>query len=82
MPGPRTSQGVRLRRGRTLPVSHRCLLLDAAKRLPTGMFAEQAGEPRLGRAEVALLHDSAHPLMVHPVAWVSFAIVGEDKARP
>jgi hypothetical protein len=46
------------------------------------MFAEQAGEPRLGRAEVALLHDSAHPLMVHPVAWVSFAIVGEDKARP
>jgi hypothetical protein len=45
------------------------------------MLGEQAGEPRLGRAEVALLHGSAHPLMVYPVAWVSFAIVGEDTSR-
>jgi CHAT domain-containing protein/Tfp pilus assembly protein PilF len=68
---------------RALLVSHWAVLSDAAQRLTTGMFAELAREPGLGRAEalrraeLALLDDPEHPTVAHPAAWAPFVVVGE-----
>jgi CHAT domain-containing protein len=75
---------------RSLLVSHWAVLSDAAERLTTGMFAELAREPGLGRSEalrrsmLALLDGSGREnLLAHPAAWAPFVLVGEGGApRP
>jgi CHAT domain-containing protein len=57
---------------RSLLVSHWAVLSDAAARLTTGMFAELARDPGLGRAEalrrsaIALADDPGRPDLAHP----------------
>jgi CHAT domain-containing protein/Tfp pilus assembly protein PilF len=68
---------------RSLLVSHWSVLSDAAQRLTTGMFAELARDPGIGRAEalrraeMALLNNPRDPLLAHPAAWAPFVVVGE-----
>jgi CHAT domain-containing protein/tetratricopeptide (TPR) repeat protein len=73
--------------GRALLVSHWAVVSDAAQRLTSGMFAELARDPALGRAEalrraeMALLDDpGGDPLLAHPAAWAPFVVVGEGGA--
>lgn len=72
---------------RALLVSHWAVLSDAAERLTTGMFAELARDPSLGRAEalrraeMALLDEQSHPGLSHPSAWAPFVVVGEGRTQ-
>ncbi|HET6467524.1 MAG TPA: tetratricopeptide repeat protein [Geminicoccaceae bacterium] len=68
---------------RALLVSHWYVLSNATARLTTGMFAELAREPLVGRAEalrrsmLALMADDSAPHHAHPLAWAPFVVVGE-----
>jgi CHAT domain-containing protein len=72
---------------RSLLVSHWYVDTDAAAALTTGMFAELAREPGLGRAEalrrsmLAVMASDARPYFSHPAAWAPFVVVGEGGRR-
>ena len=64
----------------TLLVSHWPVASEAAVRLTTGMFAELADDPGIGRAEalrrsmMAVMADDAY---AHPLFWAPFEVVGD-----
>jgi len=68
---------------RALLVSHWAVDSDAAVDLTTRMFAAQAKDPKIGRAEalrrsrLAMLADADKPAYAHPRFWAPFVVVGE-----
>ena len=68
---------------RALLVSHWPVVSDAATRLTTGMFAEAAADPAIGRAEalrrsmLAMINAEDAPHFAHPLFWAPFSVVGE-----
>ena len=72
---------------RALRVSHWSVRSDAAVGLTTGMLAELAESPAIGRAEglrramMKLMADDAKPHFAHPMFWAPFVVVGEG-GRP
>jgi CHAT domain-containing protein len=68
---------------RALLVSHWAVASEAAERLTTGIFAEAAAAPEIGRAEalrrstLRLLGDRQQAYFAHPLFWAPFVVVGE-----
>jgi CHAT domain-containing protein len=65
---------------RTMLVSHWAVVSKAAVQLTTGMFAQLAATPELGRAEAmrkAMLALMETEGFAHPVYWAPFVVVGE-----
>jgi CHAT domain-containing protein len=71
---------------RSLLVSHWPVQSDAAVKLTTGVFAELAKDPTIGRAEalrlsmIAMLDPEDPPEFAHPLYWAPFVLVGESGA--
>ncbi|MFQ5954784.1 MAG: tetratricopeptide repeat protein [Kiloniellales bacterium] len=71
---------------RALLVSHWAVDSEAAVGLTTGMLAEAAQHPAIGRAEalkrsmLALMEDRDNPHFAHPLFWAPFVVVGEGGA--
>ena len=71
---------------RALLVSHWPVASACTVKLITGMFAEAAAKPEMGRAEalrrsmLSLMNDTDRPEFAHPVFWAPFVVVGEGGA--
>ncbi len=68
---------------RALLVSHWPVASASTVKLITGMFAEAAAHPEIGRAAalrramLKLMDDPDHPEFAHPAFWAPFVVVGE-----
>ena len=73
---------------RSLLVSHWPVESFTTVKLTTGMLANLAAEPHIGKAEALrrsmldLIESAQSPLWAHPMFWAPFTIVGEGGGQP